>query len=297
MSLNINRREASKKQANSAAVKKIGARQEPAQAFTLIELLVVIAIIAILAAMLLPALASAKAKAQRIKCLSGMRQVGLAFTIHATDSEDRYPFGAYHSSNYRATWDDVLNKELGGNAPVAELEAGYTKSQYTPKVLQCPADDKPLTAAQLAADQARNSYAMVMSVGSTVDPDTASLAGPPKFGVGVWWLRAAGGLVDWDAPSYKTTVVKGPAGSLLLVERPSSLNLAGNDARSLCYGPTGSGGQMSDFGAGAYFLHGGRFNYLFHDNHVETLKYEQTIGTGTTNYPCKGMWTVANAED
>ena len=41
-----------------------------------------------------------------------------------------------------------------------------------------------------------------------------------------------------------------------------------------------------------YKAHGSRFNYLFHDNHVEPLKIEQTIGTGTLASP-KGMWTIA----
>lgn len=72
------------------------------RAFTLIELLVVIAIIAILAAMLLPSLASAKEKGRRVQCMNSTKQLGLAVSMYAHDNSDKVP---QHNKSGNWLWD------------------------------------------------------------------------------------------------------------------------------------------------------------------------------------------------
>jgi prepilin-type N-terminal cleavage/methylation domain-containing protein/prepilin-type processing-associated H-X9-DG protein len=121
-------------------------------AFTLIELLVVIAIIAILAAMLLPALAAAKAKAQSAACQSNLRQVGLAIRLYANDNNDSIPFGpkagAFTSpmNLYPSTGAPTSLISLGSGAPVGLGLLLGQQLAAQPKVLFCPGSDQRLNA-------------------------------------------------------------------------------------------------------------------------------------------------------
>jgi len=126
-------------------------RRRAGRGFTLIELLVVIAIIAILAAMLLPALGRAKLKAQAVQCMNNSRQLMLAWRLYVEDNRDYVPSAWRGPGDWMPvgdlTWTGNANAD-GGNPSNWDADRTIKRSPLWPYcgnnagIFRCPGDDK-----------------------------------------------------------------------------------------------------------------------------------------------------------
>ena len=229
--------------------------------FTLIELLVVIAIIAILAAMLLPSLAKAKAKAQGVQCMSNLKQLQLVFLMYPDDNQDKLTSSGYIKPVEPTAWVDGWEDFVGGNLdntdpatltdPKRAKFAPYLKSVG---VYHCPADLSVVKTAVGLVPRLRS-----MSMGQ-------QWAGPGD------WLDPAGFGANVTSKKYrvyyKKAEIDNPTMRFVFVdEHPDSIN-AGGFANMMVESPGSA--RIIDFPAS---FHNGACGISFSDGRAEIKRW------------------------
>ncbi len=236
-------------------------------AFTLIELLVVIAIIAILAGMLLPALARAKAKGKQTVCFSNMRQIGLAVTMYASDFKNYLPYGyAYTWPGQQELfwWQDECRPYINSEA-VYSCPSAWPHAEWTD--LRPPGTPNPLIKDYLCNAQ---------------DGAYASSGKP-------FWVNANGPFINnWNNPSRSMNEIQDTVGTIAICDGSTNVfeiwRLEETDAwYNAGFGPAFLGDSPDKNNPTTGHIakrHSDGFNASFCDGHAQTVK-KSTLGMWT----------------